>query len=94
MKKAALYLFTALLILGLLPLIVAFAGMGLAALLGCTLSSAGPETCLVLGFDLGPTLTTMMLMHWLGLIGLPLSALGAVGLGITGLIHLIPRKRT
>lgn len=94
MKKAALYLFAALLILGLLPLIVAFAGIGLASLFGCTLSSAGPETCLVMGIDLGPTLTAMMLMHWLGLIGLPIAALGIFGLGITGLIHLITRKRT
>jgi hypothetical protein len=91
MKKLALILLLALLGLGLAPVIIALVGMGLAGALGCDPGGAGP--CLHFGMDLGPMLQTMVMLHWLGLISLPLAALACLGLLLLGLIHLITRRR-
>jgi hypothetical protein len=92
MKKAAIILFATLLVLGLAPFAIAFLGIALAGILGCDL---GPNaaSCLVLGADIRATLTGMMMMHWLGFLGLPVAALGALGLGIVYLVAGIARLR-
>jgi hypothetical protein len=92
MKKAALILFATLFVLGLAPLAIAFLGIALAGILGCDL---GPNaaSCVVLGADVSGTLTSMMMMHWLGILGLPVAALGALGLGLVYLVAWIARLR-
>ncbi len=90
MKKFFLILFLAMLLIGLSPLILAFSGLGLASAFGCAAGASG-AACVVLGTDIGPMLEVMMMMHWLGIIGLPLAALGGLGLLVTGLVHIISR---
>jgi len=93
MKRAAFYICLTALLVGLAPLLLALAGLGLARVLGCALSAAGPELCMVMGLDIGPTLSVMMVMHWFAILGLPLAGLGALGLLALGVIALIRKLR-
>jgi hypothetical protein len=60
-------------IIGLLPVISLFGGLGLASALGCIVSEGGPLPCPFLGIDLGNMLLTMVLLGWLAAVTLPMA---------------------
>lgn len=92
MRIAAL-IFATLIFVGLLPVFsVLIAGITANAA-GCALDEGSVHACVILGTDLGPLLYTMGVLGWLGLITLPIAALGALGLIITGIIATIQRLR-
>ncbi|MCT7973268.1 hypothetical protein [Laspinema olomoucense] len=72
------------------PFFLAFAGMGLANLLGC--GGSGPGiTCP--NPMMGEILTSMVLMHWLGLITLPTGFLVAGVLSIIFVLRWVMLER-
>lgn len=93
MKRIALYLCLAALLIGLAPIISALSSGMIAAALNCDLDEGSIHACIALGADIGPTLYTMFVLGWLGLMTLPIAALGLLGLGILGLISLIQKLR-
>ena len=91
MKRIALYICLAALLIGLAPLISALSAGLIANTFGCDLDEGSIHACMALGADIGPTLSTMFVLGWLGLLTLPIAALGALGLLILGLIAIIQK---
>jgi len=58
------------------PVILALAAGLIAWSHDCMLTEAGPQTCMVAGMDLGELLSAIFIMHWFGLMTLPLGAIG------------------
>jgi hypothetical protein len=82
-----------LIFLGLLPVFsVLIAGLTANAA-GCNLDEGSVYPCVIFGADIGSLLYTMGVFGWLGLITLPIAALGALGLIITGTLAAILRLR-
>ena len=78
---------------GISPVLIAFTGTGLASVFGCGIGiHAGPVACVVMGVDIGPTLSNMVMMHWLALASLPIAALGVLILLLIGLIAIIRNR--
>jgi hypothetical protein len=75
------FLLRALLIIlvGAAPVISVVIASGFASTLGCKLDEGNPHPCPFHGVDLGDTLYSMFVAGWLGLITVPL---GAIGLAI------------
>lgn len=92
MKKVIIYICLAVILIGISPLMVGFLGIGLISLFDCNFSMTVPSACIVWGADIGPTLMTMVMMHWVALVGVPLAALGLLVLVITLIISAIRRK--
>ena len=93
MKRFFFYIFLAAVVIGLIPIFAVLAATLIAGIAGCDVNEGSANTCILLGADIGGTLYTMFVMGWLGLISLPIAALGAVGLLILGLISLIQKLR-
>ncbi|WP_341503448.1 hypothetical protein [Gallaecimonas sp. GXIMD4217] len=74
-------------VIGCFPLFLSLLGVLLAKLLKCNVSAAGADKCLVLGYDVGNLLYTLMMMHWLFLITGGITVLGLVGAGIWTLVR-------
>ena len=82
-----------LLFLCLLPVLLALAALSLADPLGCTSDGPALTGCTAFGIDLSDAMTTATMLHWLGLITLPLAALFALALILLALVHLLRTRR-
>lgn len=91
MKRFAFIIFGALMVQGLAPLVISICGVILTDALGCEIGYAN-SSCVVLGFDIGETLLTMIMMHWFAIIGIPIAIIGALGFVVLGVIHLVRRR--
>ena len=80
MKRIALSVCLAALLIGLAPLISALSAGLIANAFGCDLDEGSIHACMALGADIGPTLYTMFVLGWLGLL-------------ILGIISLIQKLR-
>lgn len=74
-------------VFALLPIIPTLIAGQIANANGCRLDEGSPHSCIVLGNDIGDKLYSMGLMFWLGMITLPL---GAIGL-LLSLVWLVQR---
>lgn len=92
MRTASIVL-AGLLFLCLLPVLVAFAALALVGPMGCTSDGAALANCTLFGTDWSEAMTTATMLHWLGLITLPLAALFALALLLLALVHLIRTRR-
>lgn len=63
----------------LLPLVSVMLSSAIAKQLGCAVSGAGPQPCMVGGFDIGAALYTMGGLGYLMMLTLPVAGLMAVG---------------
>ena len=85
-----LYLFGfGLLFLGLLPLLLAFLSYGIASAAGCVIEAGGVVQCEILGLDMGEALGIGFMLHWFGLITLPLSIIPLILILLLALVDLI-----
>jgi hypothetical protein len=91
--RVAYLVLASLLILCLLPVLVALAASLLAGPMGCTTDGGGLSSCTFLGTDWSEALTLATMLHWLGLVTLPLAALLTVLLLLLALVDLIRRLR-
>jgi hypothetical protein len=81
-------LFVVIVVVGLLPLILAFGASYVADAAGCVLNEASAHPCLIGGIDFGETLAALFLMHWLALATLPLAAI-ALGIWLVALVVVL-----
>ncbi len=89
-----LYLFGfGLLFLGLLPLLLALLSYAVSTAAGCVIEAGGVVQCEILGLDVGEALGIGIMLHWVGLITLPLAALALVFLLLLALVDLIRHLR-
>lgn len=88
--RKVLYLFGfGLLFLCLLPVLLALLGLGVASVAGCAVDASTTHPCLILGADLGETLYTLTMLHWFGLITLPLAVVPLLLILLMALVDLI-----
>lgn len=78
-----------LLFLCLLPIILALSGLAIANAVGCDISVTSTSHCLILGTDWGETLYTLTMLHWFGLVTLPVAALTVIFILLLALFDLI-----
>lgn len=91
--RTAYVVLSVLLLLCLLPVLAALAAFALAGPMGCTADGPAFTGCTFLGTDWSDALTTAAMLHWLGLVTLPLAALLALALLLLAAVHLIKALR-
>ncbi len=74
-----------------LPIVLAFAATVIGGLLGCSVNEGGSPTCLFMGIDISGVLTNLFIMHWFGMITLPIAALLVVVWILVEIVNLIRR---
>lgn len=74
-------------LLGILPLLLAWTGEGLAGSYDCYIGSGPPQTCMILGLDWGYALNFMFVMGWLVLLSLPVAMVINIVVVLTMIIH-------
>lgn len=88
--KKFIFQFILTLFLGALPVLLSFLGFSLIDLLDCSISGGTVVECP--GHQsLAETLGSMILLHWLGIITIPLALLGAVIVFIKFVVQWIRR---
>jgi hypothetical protein len=91
--RAAVWIGAALVLIGVLPVALAFLAAGIASAAGCVLHEGFANACVIGGTDWGETLYTLFVMGWLALMTLPLAALGLAVLLGAGIVAAIRRGR-
>lgn len=91
--RVAYLVLASLLLLCLLPVLVALVATFLPGPLGCTSFGSEFANCTFLGTDWSEVLTMATMLHWLGIVTLPLAALLAVILLLLAIVDLIRRRR-
>lgn len=86
-------LFVVIVLVGIAPVLSAFAAGFIADAAGCVLNEGGSHPCLIGGVDFGDTLTVMFMAHWLALMTLPVAALALVVWLVALVVTLIVRRR-
>jgi hypothetical protein len=70
--------FVLIVLFALSPLISALISGAIASALGCTVNEGGASGCILMGRDIGETLTVMFVLGWLEFVTLPLGLVGLV----------------
>ncbi len=91
--RAAVWIGAALVVVGLLPVALAFLAGGIASAAGCVLHEGFANPCMIGGTDWGETLYTLFVMGWLALVTLPAAGLGLALLLGAGIVAAIRRGR-
>jgi hypothetical protein len=91
MKRFMIWSLVLIVVIGALPLISALAASTLAGALGCELNEGSIHPCLLGGTDVGGMLYTMFVLHWFGLMTLPLGGMALVVWLIVAVILLCIR---
>lgn len=86
-------LFVAIVLVGIAPVLSAFAASFIADAAGCVLNEGGIHPCLIGGVDFGDTLAVLFMAHWLALMTLPVAALALVVWLVALVLTLIVRRR-
>lgn len=78
MRLALRILAWVLIVLGLAPMMIAVIAAEIASRHGCTLHEGFPAPCIIGGKDWGPTLLSMGILGWLGIVTSPLLLAGLI----------------
>lgn len=83
-------------IFAITPIAIAIGAGATGSLVGCNINEAGTDPCIVLGVPLGDTLAGFFVFGWLGLLTIPLGALGALlslGFVVVGTVRFFIHRK-
>lgn len=91
--RVAYLVLGSLLMLCLLPVLVAVMALALAGPMGCDSDGPGFRDCRLFGTDWSDAMTGATMLHWFGLVTLPIAAVLAVLLILLALFDVARRLR-
>lgn len=93
LSRGLAILFALCLLIGIAPILSMLIATGIASAAGCMLNEGGSYPCLILGADWGETLNFMFVGAWFFFLTFPLALIGALGLGVMGILTLVQKLR-
>jgi len=63
-------------LIGILPILLSFIALGIAHLNNCHPIIGSSHQCIILAINVNEILSAMILIHWLGIVSMPIGILG------------------